>query len=89
MGKQFSRKAGTGVALIEIRLLDPNKQPLTNFRIGIPSHDEVPTNIQQLTFKRLQEGDMDQIPSNFFLSVRIINTTLNAPALHGWIGKIE
>lgn len=75
------------MALIEIRLLDSNKQPLTNFRIGMPSHDEIPTEIQQIKFKRSEEEDLDQISSNHFLSVRIINTTLDAAALHGWIGK--
>lgn len=87
VGKQYSRKAGTGVALIEIQLLDSNSRPMKGFRIGIPcrTDKDLPMDIKHLKFSRIDQTRSYQAKSNFQVSVRIENTTLDTSALHGWI----
>ena len=87
VGKSFRRQAGTGVALIEIKLLDNNKNPINHFQLGkVPDQDTLsPEHTESLKFHRVQENEDGS--SRYYVSVRIVNTTLKANALHKWIGK--
>ena len=86
MGRQYSRDAGTGIALIEIKLLDSNNVPLECSNVGRTQDEGLfPTQKGPLRFRKLQKDE--KTPSQFRLSVRIINTTLKTDPLHNWIGK--
>jgi hypothetical protein len=91
-GKEFSRKAGTGIALIEIKLLDPNDSSHEIYDISVGKVPEEGLNAFHLlddhSFRRISE--MQARSSNeqnrFRLSVRIYNTTLDVQAIYRWIG---
>jgi hypothetical protein len=94
-GKEYSRKAGTGMALVEIKLLDPN-QPLENVQIADTLVGNIPGRefdalqfLQSLRFKKLKRNEVTKQSSSlgrFRLSVHVFNTTLQADAIYRWIG---
>jgi hypothetical protein len=85
-GKQFSRKAGTGIALIEIKLLDSNNTPSECLNVGVTSDQDLPlAEMDSLRFRKLQKNETTA--SQIHLSVRVVNTTLKTDILHKWIGK--
>jgi hypothetical protein len=94
-GKEFSRKAGTGIALIDIKLLDPkdSSQKISDISVGkIPKeridHLQI---LDNLSFRRLSKAEVTssnhQGQTRF--SVRIYNTTLDVEAIYRWIGKFK
>jgi len=90
-GKDFSRKAGTGIALIEIKLLDPKdfSRQISEISVGkIPkekiNHLQL---LDNLSFRRLTKEEVvrSQDQGQLRISVRIYNTTLDVEAVYRWI----
>lgn len=89
-GKEYSRKAGTGIALIEIKLVDSNRIIEQTVVGKVPGQElDACRLLQSLRFKRLQRNDVHLSSKNgrCRLSVRIFNTTLKADAIYRWIGE--
>jgi len=89
-GKEFSRKAGTGMALIEIKLLDQNLAPIRDATVGrIPEQEfGVLKLLDSLHFRRLSTQDLTR-NGQYCLSVRIFNTTLEVEPIYRWIGMFQ
>ena len=98
-GEEYARKAGTGIALVEFRLLDRSK-PLNESEI----HDKyvnrtssmkfsVPTNLMDLKLRRLFPEEIylgaDHLGDAFCIGVKIHNTTLDEEAIYDWIGELQ
>lgn len=90
IGLRFSRMCGTGVALIDIKLLSNREQ---NFckrcHIGkLPKEDDsclIP-DFDSLKLKRLSDyHNLEEV--SYGIVVSIVNTTLDAQVLHRWIGE--
>ena len=90
-GKYFGAKAGTVVALIEIKLLHSTYEQVDKVCIGvIPQKEVEPLQIPKkiLRFREINVNKTSaQYNSKFRLSVRIINTTLNTEVVQRWVGK--
>lgn len=95
-GIEYSRRASTGLALIEFKLLHANKSigdaQVKDTNVGrIPGREFDPLQLlKSLRFKKLStkdamEGDKQAI-GKIRLSVKIFNTTLEADAIYRWIG---
>ena len=86
-GQEFSRKAGTGMALIEIKLLDRNLAPIRDATVGrIPGQEfDALKLLDSLHFRRLSTQDLTR-NDQYCLSVRIFNTTLEVEPIYRWIG---
>jgi len=90
-GVSFAQQAGTGVALVEIKLLHFNNEQVDKVCIGLTPQKEVEPlqiPIEFLRFRKIgDEGAFAQHESvsKFRLSVRIINTTVNTDVVHKWI----
>ncbi|KAL3795130.1 hypothetical protein HJC23_007358 [Cyclotella cryptica] len=84
-GKQFSRQAGSGIAIIEISLLHGGR-PGNVFNI-VGKHEnstckKMNISKSDISLTRLQE---DEVSSSFTISVDIINTTVDIEILHQWV----
>lgn len=88
-GKEFSRKAGTGISLIEIKLLDTNLVPIYDATVGrIPGQEVDSLKVSDsLHFRRLFK-DTDVCTGRYSLSIRIFNTTLEVEPIYRWIGML-
>ena len=92
-GKDFSREAGTGMALIELKLLDP-KCPfstITDAVVGqIPGQEfdalKLLESLRLKKISRLEVMNTSSCTTLSRLSVRIYNTTLKVEAVYRWIG---
>ena len=95
-GMKYSRRASTGMALIEFKLLHANKpfgdaQVKDTYVGRVPGREFDPLQLlKSLRFKKLSpkdamEGD-EYALGRIRLSVKIFNTTLEADAIYRWIG---
>lgn len=90
-GKDFSRKAGTGIALIEIKLLDPNNSSGQISDVSVGKIPKEKINHLQLTdnlsFRRLSRTEVTSSnhQGRCRFSVQIYNTTLDVEAIYRWI----
>ncbi len=96
-GKEYSRKASTGMAMIEFNLLHAHETPeesqVHEAVIGkIPGQEfDALKLLNSLRFKKLSKtdivsGGVSKI-AKFILKVKIYNTTLHVDAIYRWIGK--
>jgi len=84
VGKHYSRIAGTGVALIEIKLLDSKMNLVSQTRIGnSPSEEPLHIQMESLRFHKVEADEESN--AGYHLSVRIINTTLKTEPLYHWL----
>lgn len=96
-GKEYSRKAGTGMALIEIKLIAPNQSSdgvhITDAVVGHFPGQEFDSLklLQSLQFKRIERKDFRDSPAigGFRLRVQVFNTTLHSDAIYRWIGEFQ
>lgn len=89
-GKEFSRKAGTGMALIEIKLLDNDLNIVKDTRVGkIPGHEiDALKLVDSLQMRRLYGGKSEKTRQDrHCMSVKIYNTTLDFEPIYRWIGE--
>jgi hypothetical protein len=95
-GEEYSRKASTGIALVEFRLLDRSK-PMNESEVhekfvktSSSMKFSVPTNMNDFKMIRLLPNEVnlcgDQINEAFCVGVKIHNTTLDVEAIYDWIG---
>jgi hypothetical protein len=85
-GAEFSRQAGTGIAIVELSLLDANGVPVGDINFGVPVSAEqsaLTVPLEALRFRKV-EG-FPASGSSIFLRVRIIDTKLQCEYLHDWI----
>jgi hypothetical protein len=96
-GEEYSRKASTGIALVEFRLLDRTK-PLNESEVqekcvktSSSMKFSMPTNMSDLKMKRLLLDEIhlsgDNFSEAFCVGVKIHNTTLDVEAIYDWIGE--
>ena len=88
-GKNFLQETGSGLAIIEVNLLDKQYAPLEYVYIG-----EVPQNKSRapigsdVRFQKVKDVSVDGLDSvEVFLSIAITNTKLNTDVIHKWLGE--
>lgn len=88
-GAQYSRQVGTGIALVEINLLNGDGSPVKSLEVGAsPSETEsvVDFPMSSLRFRRVDlDGENEHETSPFRIRVKLISTSLNRQSLHNWI----
>ena len=90
-GSRYSAQTGTGLAIIEISMLNRNGHPLHNMMAAIPARDvddTKPSSIQSLTFSEAVDKYDDGDGSNdtpIYIRVSIADTALKTDVLHDWI----
>ena len=90
MGDTFRRKSGSGIALVEVKLLNPDRSPINSIQISegnklsdaLPGHLDPP--LHMLRFRPV-EDDTSLSESSYLLSVKIVNTLLDVNILHSWV----
>jgi hypothetical protein len=88
IGLRFSRLCGTGIALIDVKLLRNSDQHINKFLIGktpIEEESRLIPDLDSLKLKRMPNVLSLEKDSNGIV-VSIVNTTLDADILHRWIG---
>ena len=87
-GVEYTRKAGNGVAIIEISLVDRDGSDNITIKVGLPVDKRaksLDTPLKNLRMKKLAlDGDDGQL-SSYGVRVRIIDTGMNRNALHMWL----
>ena len=84
-GKQFSTQTGTGIALIEIELLDKDRLPVDHVTVGAsPEEEESILDVPRELISFSEPREQPHKPQ-FSLRIKVINTTLNLSVLHRWI----
>ena len=97
-GDQYRKKSGTGIALVEIELLDGDGSKLESIRTGnsAPQNDcahRINYSLGLLRMKRIdieKYNEVTSVPSvltcrNYRVRIRIVNTLLDAGILQSWI----
>ena len=87
-GAEYSRKAGTGIALIQVTLIDKDGRVVKELTVGqAPNESEsMPAfDAGSLRLKKVEVGSADGKLSDFFIRVSITDTVLDREALHSWV----
>jgi hypothetical protein len=97
-GVQYSRQIGTGLAIIEVSLLNREGQPLQKMKAAIPSRDAAGVNLgslNALTFDEAEnkfdvmENEFDAIDKlhemPLYIRINIADTGLKTDTLHEWV----
>jgi len=90
-GAEYSRKAGTGIAIIEVTLIDCEGRTVEKLEVGQLPSTMKSTSVWNTASLRLQKtgnlskyGKEDKIPA-YRIRVSIADTVLDREALHNWV----
>ena len=86
-GEKLSRQTGTGIAIIEVSLLNANGSPITEVDFGAtisPQDSELSVPSEQLLLQEVVEFPLDDA-EKFVVKVRIVDTALKRQHIHDMI----
>jgi len=86
-GAELSRQTGSGIAIIEVLLLDHTGRRLRDLCSAIPNPESESMPRIAPESLRLQEAsnDLSERTGDLFIQVRIVDTALNRNILHEWV----
>ena len=90
-GAEYSQKAGTGVAIIEVTLVDRDGLTVQQLDIRQVPNERESTNVPDNAFLRLKKVEkrlmvgQDEKLSKYRIRVSIVDTALDRETLHSWV----
>jgi hypothetical protein len=87
-GAEFSRQAGSGIAIIRVSLVDAKGREIREFCVAEPPGEVESTldaSTEALRFNEMSEFSGKEDPSQVFVRVEVTDTALKRDILHQWI----
>jgi len=86
-GQKYARLAGTGIALIELEVVDRQGDRVRSIRVEDLGRNrcDLPQSAEDVKFCAVKSVRSDDVERNFQLRVKIMDTDLKRDILHEWV----